>query len=165
MTATIGLKSPRLSIIIPARNEALRLPSLLEQIACYLAESGFAAEVIVVDNGSTDATSDVVREFAIHHAWLRIKLIAEPGLGRFTALLAGIWQGKGDILFLCDADLAKRVQELKTLLMRMAKRRDIARDHHEGTCLIGEQSHQQLIRYLFKKLRAAIGITSTSDAL
>jgi dolichyl-phosphate beta-glucosyltransferase len=53
--------SPYLSIIIPAYNEERRLPATLDEIAAFLAAQPYTAEVIVVENGSTDATADVVR--------------------------------------------------------------------------------------------------------
>lgn len=52
-----------LSIIIPARNEAKRLPRTLEHILAYLHDKTWDAEIIVVNDGSTDETSDVVRQF------------------------------------------------------------------------------------------------------
>ena len=54
---------PYLSVIIPARNEEQRLPPALKQIAAYLRRQSFSSELIVVENGSTDNTSQVVDQF------------------------------------------------------------------------------------------------------
>ena len=53
--------TPEVSIVIPAYNEALRLPGTLDRVETYLASAGVSAEVIVVDDGSRDATAEVVR--------------------------------------------------------------------------------------------------------
>ena len=53
--------NPEISIIIPAFNEALRLPATLDRVESFLKTYGLTAEVIVVDDGSRDATAEVVR--------------------------------------------------------------------------------------------------------
>jgi cellulose synthase/poly-beta-1,6-N-acetylglucosamine synthase-like glycosyltransferase len=60
----IALMPPQLSLIIPAHNEEQRLPSSLEEIRRFSTAQGLAIEVLVVDNGSDDGTSDVVRQAA-----------------------------------------------------------------------------------------------------
>jgi glycosyltransferase involved in cell wall biosynthesis len=112
MPRNIGSQSPRLSLIIPARNEARRLPSSLEKIARILSTKRYSAEVIVVDNGSTDGTRGKVREFANQHQWLPLIVIDEPCPGKGAAVRTGMLYGKGDILFLCDADLSMPIEEL-----------------------------------------------------
>ncbi len=57
------IESPYLSIIIPAFNEEKRLPGTLEKIRNFLLSTAFQTEVIVVENGSSDQTAEVVREF------------------------------------------------------------------------------------------------------
>ncbi|NJN84490.1 MAG: glycosyltransferase [Caldilineaceae bacterium] len=58
---------PFLSLIIPARNEENRLPPTLARVLNYLRQQPYRAEVLVVENGSTDNTSSVVEEFIAHH--------------------------------------------------------------------------------------------------
>ena len=58
------MSRPYLTIIIPAYNEARRLPHSLTKISNYLRTQSFSTEILVVENGSTDETSAVVREFA-----------------------------------------------------------------------------------------------------
>ena len=57
---------PKYSIVIPAYNEAARLPRALEKIRAYLLARDFDAEVLVVDDGSTDATAEIAREADLH---------------------------------------------------------------------------------------------------
>ena len=55
--------NPFLSIIIPAFNEAQRLPSTLEQVVAFLKDQPYASEIIIVDNASQDDTFQVINEF------------------------------------------------------------------------------------------------------
>ena len=66
--------SPEISIIIPAFNEAGRLPATLDRVQHFLEASRLSAEVIVVDDGSRDATAEVVRQRAA--AWPQLQLVA-----------------------------------------------------------------------------------------
>jgi len=55
---------PNYSIVIPAYNEAGRIPATLQEVVDTVRQKGWSAEVIVVDDGSTDTTAEVVRQFA-----------------------------------------------------------------------------------------------------
>jgi len=68
---------PRYSIVIPAYNEAKRLGSTLERVLNYVTSQQWDAEVIVVNDGSRDATPELVREAAERCRFLR--LIENPG--------------------------------------------------------------------------------------
>ncbi len=117
MTDTI--KTPFLSIIVPAYNEEHRLPPTLRKIAGYLRRQGYQSEVLVVENGSTDRTADVVREFAQAAVQpgdpYRIELLhSAPGKG--AAVKQGMLAAHGDYRFICDADLAMPIEEIAKFL-------------------------------------------------
>src|SRR5512141_2827014 len=61
-----------LSIIIPAHNEENRLPRSLEQVFSFLAGQAYDAEVLVVENGSTDRTLELAQRYAQEHTGLRV---------------------------------------------------------------------------------------------
>lgn len=101
-----------LSIIIPAYNEAQRLPATLEAIFSYLKRQPYQAEVLVVDDGSVDGTADLVR--ASQHP---IRLIQQPrNLGKGAAIRTGMLAATGDWRYTCDADLSTPIDELDHLL-------------------------------------------------
>ncbi len=102
--------TPFLSIIIPAYNEASRLPASLTRILDYLAGQPYTAEVIVVENGSTDATADIVR--AMLPDAPRLKLIQARTRGKGNAVREGMLAAEGDWLFMADADLSMPITEL-----------------------------------------------------
>lgn len=91
-----------ISIVIPCRNEAENLPLLLDEIEAAMA--GRAFEVIVVDDGSTDATPSVLagqaesRPFPVRH------LRHEKSAGQSLAVRSGAWAARGDIVATIDGD-------------------------------------------------------------
>jgi glycosyltransferase involved in cell wall biosynthesis len=94
--------SPRnglVSFLIPAYNESATIGLVLERVAAL----DLPKELIVVDDGSTDGTRDVVAEWA--HGRNDVKLIAQPNRGKGAAIRAAIPQIEGDIAVIQDADM------------------------------------------------------------
>jgi dolichyl-phosphate beta-glucosyltransferase len=108
------MAAPLLSIIIPAYNEEKRLPASLENLYAYLSDWRDRVEVIVVDNGSTDATASLARGIAARWPQLRLLQVAERGKGR--AVRAGLLDARGDFSFFCDADFSMPVAEITKFL-------------------------------------------------
>jgi dolichyl-phosphate beta-glucosyltransferase len=107
----------RLSIVIPAFNEARRLPSTLEAVVRFLDEQpGWRpAEIIVIDDGSSDRTSDVVGcAPELDGITLRCATHAS-NLGKGAAARTGFAMSRGDEILLCDADLATPISEIERL--------------------------------------------------
>lgn len=110
------MSNPFLSIVIPAHNEASRLPPSLEQINCFLDQQDFSAEVIVVENGSHDRTYEVAQAAARESD--RIRVIQSPdGIrGKGLAVKQGMLAATGDWRFICDTDLSMRIEDLTGFL-------------------------------------------------
>jgi len=105
---------PTYSIVIPAYNEAGRIPATLEAVVETVREKRWSAEVIVVDDGSTDATADVVRRFAAGAP--EIRLLQNPGnRGKGYSVRSGLLQALGDVVMFTDADLSAPIEELDKL--------------------------------------------------
>ena len=113
-----------LSIVIPAHNEESRLPRTLEQVFAFLAEQDYAAEVIVVENGSTDRTLELAQGFAASHPALRV--IQAQGRGKGLAVRLGMTEARADYRFICDADLSMPIQEIAKFLPPTLEGFDIA---------------------------------------
>jgi len=104
--------TPRWSVIIPAFNEAQRLPPFLERVVAHFEGRDEPYEVIVVDDGSTDGTADVVG--ARHLPAVRVlRLPANRGKG--AAVRAGMLEARGAYRVFADADGATPIEELKRL--------------------------------------------------
>ncbi len=102
---------PYLSIVIPAYNEEHRIVESLEKLAEYLGGKDYAFEVIVSDDGSTDRTVEICREFADRHPWMRV-LHSPANHGKGYAVRMGILDAHGQYALFCDADLATPMEEL-----------------------------------------------------
>ncbi len=108
---------PRLSIVIPAFNEERRLPVTLERICNFLTGRGDwrPAEVIVVDDGSTDRTVAVARAFTPPAGIELAVLTLGANHGKGAAVRAGLTAACGARVLISDADLATPIEELDVL--------------------------------------------------
>jgi len=108
------LKSPYLSIVIPARNEENRLPRSLGQVFAYLEAQTYPAEVVVVENGSQDRTLAVAQKFTENFSRLRVLHEDLPGKGRATR--RGVLEAHGSYRFIADTDFSMPVGEIGRFL-------------------------------------------------
>lgn len=110
--------TPELSIVIPSYNEEKRLPETLRRIAAYLKASGHKAEVIVVDDGSTDQTMKVAESFGGQIENLRI-VSNGRNRGKGYSVRHGALEGRGEVVLFTDADLSAPIEEADKLLAKM----------------------------------------------
>jgi dolichyl-phosphate beta-glucosyltransferase len=106
-----------LSVVIPAYNEEERLPSTLDKVSSYLGTSGEAYEIVVVDDGSRDATSRVAQTFGDPH--LRV-LRNDANRGKGYSARRGMLEARGTLRLMSDADLSTPIEELARLRARIA---------------------------------------------
>ena len=116
---------PHLSVIIPAYNEEKRLPSTLASVHNHLSESNESFEIIVVDDGSADATKEVVNSFAGDHCGVRL-IAHSPNQGKGFSVREGMLKAQGDLLLLDDADGASPIEEVTRLMSAIDAGADIA---------------------------------------
>ena len=104
------------SIIIPAYNEEKRLPATLERIREYLGAAPWEfAEIVVVDDGSRDATREVAEKAGA-------RVLANPGnRGKGYSVRHGMLEAKADWALLTDADLSAPIEDLEKLWSAAAK--------------------------------------------
>src|SRR5690242_15312216 len=108
------MPAPFYSIVIPAYNEAERIGASLDRILGFIAESRWSAEVIVVNDGSSDSTSQVVQEYARHNPIIR--LLDNPGnCGKGYSVRNGMLNASGQVLLFTDADLSSPIEEANKL--------------------------------------------------
>lgn len=135
------------SIVIPAYNESGRIVSTLRRVVDYVRAQGWRAEILVVNDGSTDRTAEVVREFQAQAP--EVRLIENPGnRGKGYSVRAGMLQAQGEILVFTDSDLSAPIEEADRLFAAIAGGGDIA----IGSRWLesGRQTHRQpLYRQFF----------------
>jgi len=108
-----------LSIVVPAFNEAARIADTLSKVAAEIDHLGIDAEVLVVDDGSTDATASIVADAS--RSDRRIKLVRAPHAGKGAAVRRGMLEATGAWRFLADADLSMPISELQRFMPASAK--------------------------------------------
>ena len=144
--------TPFLSIIIPAYNEENRLPSTLEQVFRFLQDQTYTSEVIVVENGSSDKTFEVARDFAGRHG--NLKVIHNEQRGKGGAVQRGVRAARGEYVFFCDADLSMPVEEIGKFLPPALTDFDIAIASREapGAVRYNEPYYRHLTGRVFNAL-------------
>ena len=119
------MASPQLSIVIPAYNESARIELTLGRVMECVEKQGWDAEVLVVDDGSVDATAKIV------HVWMerypRLHLIQNEGnRGKGYSVRNGLLQAAGEVVMFTDADLSAPMEEAERLLAALANGADVA---------------------------------------
>jgi dolichyl-phosphate beta-glucosyltransferase len=117
------LTTPSLSVVIPAYNEAARLPLTLRRLRDYLATRPGSHEILVVDDGSGDGTGDAVR--AVDCPGLEI-VRTEANRGKGHAVRIGMLRARGERRLMTDADLSTPIEDLDRLLARLDEGYDVA---------------------------------------
>jgi len=155
--------NPLLTIIIPAYNEERRLPTTLPQVADFVEAQDYPAEILVVDNASTDRTSDVVRAVAAEHPI--ISLLYQPIQGKGAAVRKGMLEGRGEYLFICDADLAMPIEEVNKFLPPTLSDYDVAIASREaaGAIRYNEPWYRHLMGRVFNLLVRLLAVPGIQD--
>lgn len=143
---------PDLAIIVPAYNEARRLPETLEAIRRHLTPSPLSWEIRVVDDGSTDQTAAVV--LTAQTSEPRIVLQREPHRGKGGTVRAGMLASRARLRFLCDADLSMPIAELAHFLAQVPATADVAIGCREspGALRVGEPEQRHTMGRAFNSL-------------
>ncbi len=107
--------APYLSVVIPAFNEETNIRAgALDKVARYLDQQAYAYEVLVVDDGSEDATAALAGEFAGQHPGFRI--LRNPHRGKAHTVISGVLAAEGELILFTDMDQATPIGEVEALL-------------------------------------------------
>jgi dolichyl-phosphate beta-glucosyltransferase len=122
------MNSPELSIVVPAYNEEARLPRSLALLRDYLASRGVEgdqAEIIVVDDGSTDSTAQIVQEWSRQLPSVRLVSNGQ-NRGKGTSVRHGMLEARGRVALFTDADLSAPIEEADKLFTALKAGNDVA---------------------------------------
>lgn len=118
-----GAGAPTLSVVIPSFNSAPWLPSTLGALADAIREAEVAAEVIVVDDGSTDGTGEIVAGLAASFPG-ELRVVSQPNRGRFLARWEGIGAAAADLVLLLDSRVLVHRGSLRHVLHEIEREPD-----------------------------------------
>ena len=155
--------SPLLTIVIPAYNEERRLPTTLPRVVAFAEAQDYPVDVLVVDNASTDRTSDVARHIAAEHPI--ISLLYQPLRGKGAAVRKGMLEGRGEYLFICDADLAMPIEEVSKFLPPTLSNYDVAIASREarGAVRHNEPWYRHVMGRVFNLLVRLLAVPAIQD--
>ena len=119
------MNHPRYSIVIPAYNETARIERALSSVSGCVRERGWDAEVLVVDDGSTDDTAALVEKWARQHPEVRL-IRNERNRGKGYSVRNGMLRAAGEIVMFTDADLSSPIEEAERLFAAIGEGADIA---------------------------------------
>lgn len=155
------------SIIIPAHNEASRIPPYLRSITAYLRSLGQPYEILVIDDGSTDATASVVE--AMIATAPEIQLLRAPlRQGKGAAVRRGMTAAVGRLQLFADADGATPIQELARLEQALAGGADLAIGSRTLASRLPDYAikarwHRTVLGNLFNTVAQQSGLKGISD--
>lgn len=157
------MSQPRLSIVIPAYNEARRLPKTLPQVAQFVEQQDFPVEVLLVNNRSTDDTGAIAASFAETHPFFRV--IDQPIPGKGAAVKAGLEAASGEMLFMADADLSMPIEQVLRFIPPYLQEVDIAIASRElpGSNRIGEPPYRHLMGRIFNLVVKTVAMPGLQD--
>lgn len=143
----------KLSVVIPAYNEEYNLKKgVLLFVYKYLSKQKYSWEVLIVDDGSTDSTVKIARDFAENHA--NFSVLEEPHRGKGGTVIAGMLKAKGDVILFTDTDQATPIDQIEKFLPKFEEGYDIvigSRSGRRGAPLL-----RKLMAYGFAFLRTII---------
>ncbi len=154
-----------LSIVVPAYNEAERIGATLEQMLAWLDSHAPKAQIIVVDDGSRDATTEVVRRRAVDEPRLRVERLP-VNRGKGAAVRRGVELAQGDWVLFSDADLSTPIEELLKLRQAVLAGADIAiasRDRPDSDITRHQPAYREAMGRTFNALVQAMALPGFSD--
>jgi len=157
------LPSPHLSVVIPAFNEATRIIPTLEDVVEHLHDRPYTWEVIVVDDGSSDATGRLVADWSAAHPGVR--LVTMPHKGKGWAVRQGMLEAEGEYAFMCDADSAMPIRWLDNFLVEMDSGYDIVIGSREiaGAMRMNEPVYRHVMGRVFNWIVRLLAVRGVKD--
>lgn len=156
---------PAWSVVIPAYNEAARLPAYLKEVVGYFDGRDQPYEVLVVDDGSGDATSALVRDLAGVHACVRLHALP-ANRGKGFAVRTGMMAARGALRLMADADGATPILEVKRLEAAIQAGADLAvgsRALPDPSVVVRARAHRMLAGQVWSRLVRALGVSGVVD--
>lgn len=157
------MPAPYLSVIVPAYNESGRIVTTLETLSRYLQDRSYTWEVIIVDDGSSDATAAIVEQWSSGRRGFRLERIEHGGKG--VAVRHGMLAARGERRFMCDADLAMPINHLSDFLEKMSLGNDVVIGSRQiaGANRYDEPLFRHILGRAFNKVVQLLAVRGIQD--
>jgi len=113
-----------ISVVVPIYNEVDSIPTLIDKIADILSKSQYSYEIICVDDGSTDGSTELLKQVAPKRTDLKAILLRR-NYGQTPAMAAGFNYAKGEIIVTLDADLQNDPEDIPVAIDKLAEGYDL----------------------------------------
>jgi dolichyl-phosphate beta-glucosyltransferase len=159
------VKTIHLSLVIPAYNEEKRLPNTLQIIDNYFKKQFYTYEIIIVDGGSTDKTSEVVKNFQKQSP--RFKLIRLcKNRGKGYHIRTGILNSSGKYIVFTDADCSTPIEEIEKLLFYLENGYDLvigSRHLFKSAIVLPQNWIRRRMGKIYSSFTQIIGLKNIKD--
>lgn len=156
---------PEYSIVIPTFNESDKITASLTQVLNFMRSYSDNFEVLVVDDGSSDTTADIIENYRANNP--EIKMIRNSHKGKGPTVWTGIMAAQGDYIYLADADFSAPISEFKKLMV-WAKDHNtdvvIASREGPGAKRINEPLYRHIMGRIFNYLVQLIALPGINDS-
>ena len=157
------MSTPFLSLILPAHNEAKRLPQSLKLVQQFVQQQPYDCEVLVIENASTDDTAKIAEGFQAGFPQLKLIRLEQGGKG--NAIRAGMLAAQGIYRFMADVDFSMSVEQISRFLSPNLGQTQvsIASREQPGSKRIGEPFYRHLIGRVFNFLVRSLVLPGLQD--
>ena len=154
---------PFLSVVIPAYNEDLRLPTTLATVIDFLDTRPYSSEVIVADDGSTDGTSEAADRMSAEVS--NVRVLRLPHRGKASAVRSGMLEARGQYIMFTDADLSTPLKFADRLIAELERGAGVAIGSREGVGAQrhGEPGYRHLMGRIFNWVVRLVAVPGIND--
>jgi len=168
--SSAAIDRPRLTLLIPVFNEQYRIAESLYAIKDYLDEQDYTSEIIIIDDGSNDLTTEIVRVIDFYCQDFKAQASCHilenvKNVGKGYTIAKGLLIASGEIIVFTDADSSTPISELSKLLDMFEEGYDVVvgSRNMSGSVVKERQTHRKVLSFVFHLLARIANLSPVSD--